>query len=172
MLEISKVENTGSVVKDIYSLVNQVFKAFEEKLWDERYERVTVTKLEVYIEKGELYQGVYNGELASVVHLENLNDNQFRFGMLVTKDEFRGKGIANKMLKYVERLAKDQGGKKMLLEILKPIEGVHPEKEEIQAWYERYGYSLKEVQDFKDWYPHLDKIIKIPCALFILSKDL
>ena len=90
--------------------------------------------------------------------------------MLVTKSEYRGKGIANQMRLFVEEEAKAKGATNMLLEILKPEYETHSEKDEIQQWYQRYDYSLSEIQAFSKWYQHLAKIIKIPSELYILSK--
>lgn len=172
MLKVSYIGSDDARIEQVYALVNNVFKVFEEKLWNERYERVSIDTLRTYAEKRELIIGEWDGDLVSAVQLENLKEGIFRFGMLVTKPEARGRGIANKMRLFVENEAKENEAKEMLLEILKPTYEIHPEKDEIQRWYQRHDYSLKEIHDFKEWYPHLDKIIKIPSELYIFSKDL
>lgn len=170
MLNISYISDSDERIEQVYQLVNAVFKDFEAKLWDERYERVTIEKLKSYAKKRELIIGEYEGVLVTAVHLECIEKFSFRFGMLVTKDEYRGKGIANQLRLYVEEEAKAKGATNMLLEILKPEYETHPEKDAIQQWYQRYNYSLSEIQPFSQWYPHLAKIIKIPSELYILSK--
>lgn len=172
MLTISYIDSSDARIIQVHDLVNSVFKVFEEKLWDERYKRVSIESLKSYADKKELIIGEWDGELVTAVQLENLGDFTYRFGMLVTKPKSRGKGIANKMRLFVEGEAKKNKASQMLLEILKPTYEKHPEKDEIQHWYQRHDYSLKEIHNFKDWYPHLDKIIKIPSELYILGKDL
>jgi hypothetical protein len=170
MLNISYISDSDERIEHVYQLVNAVFKVFEAKLWDERYERVSLETLQSYAKKRELIIGEYEGLLVTAVHLERIDKFSFRFGMLVTNNEYQGKGIANQMRLFVEKEAKSKGAANMLLEILKPEYETHTEKDKIQQWYQRYDYSLSEIQAFSEWYPHLAKIIKIPSELYILSK--
>ena len=70
MLNISYISDSDERIEQVYQLVNAVFKDFEAKLWDERYERVTIEKLKSYAKKRELIIGEYEGVLVTAVHLE------------------------------------------------------------------------------------------------------
>ncbi len=101
-----------------------------------------------------------------------MNEEESEFGMLVTDYKYRGKGVASSLVKHVEDLARKSGKKRIRLEILKPVDEVHEDKERLDQWYSKIGYVLSHKEPFEVMYPHLSPIIKIPCDFLVYYKEL
>ena len=63
-------------------------------------------------------------------------------------------------MEYAENWAMGWGAQEMQLELLVPLDFKHELKIWIQKWYERMGYNVVEVRDFRKDYEVLGRLVK------------
>ncbi|KAL6241307.1 hypothetical protein RBB50_011780 [Rhinocladiella similis] len=94
------------------------------------------------------------------------------FGMLAVVDEYKGLGIGNALLSFIEAVALEKGARKMHLEILVPQKWKHPSKEFLKGWYARKGYAFLEKDDIGRRHPQLVDQLVTECDFVVYEKTL
>lgn len=171
-IEVLKNSLFNQFKEDVYKLVNKVYRDFESRLWGDDYERISQEELIYLSAQGSIYIAHDEGALLGVVKYLSMNEIEAEFGMLVTNPLYRGKGVASKMVSFVEKKAREEGRLQMRLEILKPVNEIHEDKERLDKWYTKIGYIESHKEAFSTMYPHLAPIIKIECDFVVYKKKL
>jgi GNAT superfamily N-acetyltransferase len=83
-----------------------------------------------------------------------------------------GCGIGRELVRSAEELMRSRGVTTMQLELLVPKGWVHPEKNELQAWYMRLGYRVVRSAPFEQIAAHLAPQLAVPCEILIFQKSL
>ncbi|KIW16320.1 hypothetical protein PV08_06371 [Exophiala spinifera] len=94
------------------------------------------------------------------------------FGMLAVLDEYKGLGIGNALLSFIEAVALEKGARRIQLEILVPQKWKHPSKEFLKGWYARKGYAFLEKDDIGRRHPKLVDQLVAECDFVVYEKTL
>lgn len=179
MLEIKinilqKSSTSESDIKELTHLINSVYEESESDFWptDGSYSRTNTEEISNFILKGEMIAALVTDELVGSVHIYPINKTTLGFGMLTCSLNHRKKGIGNLLLKAVEEYALSNHYSKIQLELLKPIEFNHPEKEFLEKWYQKWGYQYYETIPYQKLYFKQATMLKFPCKFDLFQKEL
>ncbi len=109
-------------------MINHVYDVSEGNIWIDSYKRTSKKQLLKLIEKQELILAEKNEEIYGCVWLEKVNNEVYKFKMLVTNPKYLKLGIGTMLIQFVENYAKTSGASKMTLELLVPTQFEHPDK--------------------------------------------
>ena len=113
-----------------------------------------------------------DGRVVGAVRIQRLDGGLAEFGMLVASPELRGVGIGRALVAFAEGWAREQGFRRMQLELLVPQTWEHPVKEFLRGWYTRIGYRQVRTGRLEEAYPALQPLLATPCDFTIFHKDL
>jgi len=158
----------------IVKLINQVYLLTEKDFWphDGQYERVNTNEIENFIRNKELIIATKSKEIVGAVHIYNLKENICGFGMLVSSPKYRGIGIGSLLMNSIEDWAKTNHYTTIQLELLKPIDYKHPDKEILTSWYTKLGYKYISKTSYLDLYPKQASLLKVPSNFEIYQKNI
>ena len=164
---INPIKLNETKLKDLNELINSIYHHDEDTLIDPSLDRTSPEELSMLIEKRELFIVELDGKIVASIHLQNVDKDTHKFGMLVTHPDYRYKGIASKLISFCENKAKENGSKYMSLDLLKPKEWTHEQKEYLENWYQRIGYIKSSLNDFP-----IKENLLTPCDFFEFIKIL
>jgi GNAT superfamily N-acetyltransferase len=153
-------------------LVNEVYAASEDGLWQAGMTRTTAAELAGLVAAGQLAVAEQDGEPVGCVQVRDADPGVAEFGLLAASPERRGSGVGRTLVGYAEGRARDRGQRAMRLELLVPREWRHPHKEFLKAWYERLGYRLVGTTTVAEAHPHLTALQATPCDVLRYEKSL
>jgi GNAT superfamily N-acetyltransferase len=156
----------------VTALVNDVYAAAEEGLWEPGTSRTSAAEVETLIRAGEIAVGVDGERIVGCVRLQLLGDGLGEFGMLAVDPSRRGKGSGGALVRFAEQWCRDNGQESMQLELLVPRGWTHPVKAFLADWYGRIGYEVVRTGRFEESYPELARRLATPCDFLIWHKDL
>ena len=108
----------------------EIYKCLQVQEYDAELEHLE----EKYgVPAGRLYIAKDNGEKAGCIGFHRLSDENCEMKRLYVRSEFRGKGIANQLIRKVICEARKQGYKAMLLDTL-------PSLQSAVKLYEKHGF--------------------------------
>lgn len=162
----------AALVAELTSLVNRVYAAAEEGLWQKGAARTTIDEMSEVIGAGEIVVARMDGRIAGTARVRRLEGGEGEFGMLATEPEQRGAGIGRQLVRFAERSSRDHGLTIMQLELLVPRSWKHPFKEYLNDWYTRIGYRIVRIGAIEESYPDLAPLLATPCDFRIYHKDL
>ena len=159
-------------IKQLTALINSVYKTSEGEFWptDGSYSRTNINEITDFISKGEMIVALLKDEIVGSVHVYPINETTLGFGMLTSSLRYRKMGIGNILLKAVECFAIENHYFTIQLELLKPIEFNHPEKEFLEKWYGKWGYKHHETIPHEKLYFKQATMLKFPCKFDIFQK--
>lgn len=171
---VNEGELSSQQIKVIANLINRVYLFTEKDFWphDGQYQRTSTNEIESFIRKKELIIATKSLEIVGAVHIYHLKENICGFGMLVSSPKYRGIGIGSLLMKSIENWAKTNHNKTIQLELLKPIEYKHPDKEFLTSWYTKLGYKYVSKTLYHDLYPEQASLLKVPCNFEIYQKNI
>lgn len=143
------------LAQDITDLVNKIYLDAERNMYKANSTRIAQAVVETYIKEGLLGIAFTDGKLSGVIKTKEMKEKPgtFNFGMFAVDYDFRGDGIGQKLVDYVEGVAKEHGATHMQLEILRPLNFEDVDKERLKKWYTKIGYKFQEGILFQDVYP-------------------
>jgi len=162
----------AGLVDQLADLINAVYRAAEEGLWRDGFQRTTSSELSTLIAAGQIAIATHDEEIVGAVHVEDLADDTAIFGMLAADPEHRSLGIGRALVDFAEQESARKGLTTMRLELLVPVGWTHPSKEFLKGWYDRRGYEVVRTGSMEDLYPHLAARLACPCDLLIYEKPL
>jgi len=162
----------AAFVGHVADLVNVVYADAERGLWQEGVERTTAEQMGAIIRDGELAAARLDGELVGAVRLQRLDADLGELGMLVASPERRGAGIGRELVAFAEQWAREQGLRRMQLELLVPRTWTHPVKAFLDDWYTRIGYRPVRSGRLDEDYPGMEARLATPCDFRIYHKEL
>ncbi len=153
-------------------LINEVYLASEASLWVDNHRRISTEQLIEISHKNELIVAIYNDDVVGCVHLEPIDQDNYKFKMVAVDFKHKRKGIGGKLVTFAENQAIKYGAKKMQLELLVPDEAEHPDKMMLEKWYTSIGYQKEEVQSVDYCHCGLEKFLRTPCKAVVYRKPL
>jgi GNAT superfamily N-acetyltransferase len=69
-------------------------------------------------------------------------EDAVELGLVAVAPEAWGTGLGSAVVRFAEDVARERGIGTMVLKLLVPAAGTHPDKERLRAWYERLGYAV------------------------------
>ena len=170
---VDRLESADAgLVDQLTELINVVYAAAEEGLWQHGFRRTTAPELASLIAARQIAVATCDGAIAGAIHIEDVEDDTTIFGMLAAAHEHRGLGVGRALVDYAEQDSARRGRRTMRLELLVPIGWDHPNKEFLKAWYGRREYEVVSTGSLEDLYPHLALLLACPCDLLIYEKRL
>ncbi|WP_240197238.1 GNAT family N-acetyltransferase [Nonomuraea lactucae] len=162
----------ATLVAELTDLVNRVYAAAEEGLWQDGAARTTEEGMSELIRAGEIAVARVNGRIVGSVRVQRLKTGEGEFGQLATEPEHRGAGIGRRLVEFAEQWSRDRGLTTMQLELLVPRGWKHPSKEFLNDWYTRIGYQIVRIGAIEESYPDLAPLLATSCDFRIYHKDL
>jgi ribosomal protein S18 acetylase RimI-like enzyme len=159
-------------VGEVTGLVNRVYAIAEEGLWRAGAVRTTPAETREYIRAGQIAVVRLRGRIVGSVRIQRLDDGVGEFGMLAADPAHRGVGIGRGLIRFAERLIREEGRDTMQLELLVPKRWTHPGKRFLHDWYTRLGYRVVRTVDIGERYPALAPLLATPCDFVIYHKKL
>ena len=92
--------------------------------------------------------------------------------MLVVDPAYRGKKIANALVRECETWAKQRGCRTMKLGNSGPKDNQLPQKDFLDGWYRRLGYEPIEVKSMVEVWPGSAELELVPNIITFYSKSL
>lgn len=153
--------------------VNDIYLDEEKGIWptDGKYERTNAENLTQTAKSGELIVAFDTNQPVATIKVYKI-DSKWYFGMLTTFYGHRNKGIAKRLIKYVETFLKQDKVDKLYIELLFSPTLEMPHKHSLKKWYEDLGYKYVKTIKFTDVNPEKENIMRHNCVFEILKKDL
>jgi len=158
--------HAGFLVK----MINDVYVESEGDIWIDEHQRITMERLTEIIALKQLLLAYKGNEIYGCIHLEPINEDAYKFKMLVANPVYKGKGVGSILVNYAEEEAVKNGARVMHLELLVPTEFIHPDKVFLHNWYSRIGYQKIAEHDVDFVHAGLSKLLKTGCVAKVYEK--
>jgi GNAT superfamily N-acetyltransferase len=162
----------ADLVARVTALVNLVYAASEEGIWQRDATRTTAAELAGLVRAGEIAVARLDGRVVGAVRIQQLDERAGGFGMLAGDPEHRGIGIGRELIAFAERRCRARGLTAMHLELLVPQTWSHPSKVFLDAWYRRIGYRVVRRTRLDEAYPELARQLATDCDFVVYEKSL
>lgn len=162
-------------LKQQYDVLTRAYAETEIEIWGENYVRISFEEYSEVVENEIVFTAFLNSEVVGTILLSKHDNNHYSFGLLAVDFNYKGLGIGRKLIEVAEQRARDLGGVKMTLEILKPQNQVIPFKEQLANWYQRLGYHYLFTKSFIELKPNRvekAKLLITPSVFDCYEKDL
>jgi GNAT superfamily N-acetyltransferase len=160
-----------ALVDDLTRVINDAYCVGEDGLWVEGTVRVTPTDVADAIRTQEMIKAADGDRLVGCACLVKLDDGTLDLGMLSVALDAQGAGIGRALREFAEDRARQRGAETVQLDLLVPLDGTHPAKEDLRAWYLRSGYAIVGSQDPEDVVPDAARLA-VPCRVLNFRKSL
>ena len=175
MIEKASLSFPKKTLDRAYEILIYAYAQTEIEIWGENYSRISRNEYEDLIQKGEVYFSFDGNSVNGCIQISSVDDTTFSFGLLAVDFNQKGKGIGRELIAFVENVARNNGGEKMILEILKPAKIEVEFKNILHKWYTRLGYQYEETKSFLDLKTEKvekAKQLKVPAVFDCYSKVL
>ena len=135
-------ELSSDQIYDLVYLINSIYDQAESGLWVKEKKRITIDKMNGFISRGEILACSFSNKIIGCIHIERINENASKFGMLTVDSNYRGFNIGKKFISIVESKAKKEGSQRMRFELFDAATFSHPEKVFLRQWYKELGYKF------------------------------
>jgi GNAT superfamily N-acetyltransferase len=159
-------------VERITALVNLVYAASEEGIWQREATRTTAAEVAGLVGAGEIAVARLGGRIVGAVRVQALTERTGEFGMLAGDPAHRGLGIGRALVAFAEDHCRARGMTAMQLELLVPRAWSHPSKVFLDAWYRRTGYRVLRRTSLDELYPDLAAQLATECDFVVYEKPL
>ena len=160
------------LVARVTALVNVVYAASEEGIWQREATRTTVAEVAGLVAAGEIAVARLEGRVVGAVRVRRLAERTGEFGMLAGDPGHRGIGIGRELVAFAEDHCRAHGMTAMQLELLVPRAWSHPSKVFLDAWYRRIGYRVLRRTSLEGRYPELARQLATTCDFVVYEKSL
>jgi len=158
-IRVVTVSEREEDIKRLYEIMIYAYAVTEVEIWGENYTRMSPHEFKEVIGRGELIGVWVDGVPVGSIHVYQLKEETFAFGLFSVDFAFKGQNIGRKLIEAAELQAKASGGKFMELEVLRLKEKELAVKRRLHEWYLRLGYELVATIDFEDRKPNkADKV--------------
>ncbi len=159
-------------VRMLCGMVNKAYDEAELGLWKIPDTRTTIEEIQTALREGRMMLAELKGQIVGCIQVTKHGFTAMEFGMLAVSSTMRGAGIGQTLRSAVERHAKTQGCKTMLLEFLTPKHWKHPDKERLAHWYRLGGYSPQASQPFEKAHPEKAQYLTTECDFTVWTRSL
>lgn len=164
---------TKETVTRLTDLVNVVYAESEGDLWKPGVaNRTNKEEISNFIKQNNLLIAEYNSTIVGMCKVVALDNEICEFGMLAADPEQRGIGIGRELVNAAEKWGKENGHKKMRLELLTPRFGKSASKEFLKVWYGRRGYVPSYSMPFEEEFGHRMNDFAVECDFTVWLKKL
>ena len=162
----------ADLVARVTALVNVVYAASEEGIWERAATRTTAAEVAGLVAAGEIAVARLGGHVVGAVRVQPLSERTGEFGMLAGDPAYRGIGVGRELVAFAEDRCRAQGMTAMQLELLVPRAWSHPSKVFLDAWYRRIGYRVVRRTSLDELYPELARQLATACDFVVYEKPL
>lgn len=135
MVTIRHVTRSGEEMESVKDLFRKYSAGLNENLCFQSFDNELENPLKKYGEpKGCLLLAYWNNEAAGCIALQPLQEGVCEMKRLYVRPEFRGKGIAEELVKVLLQEAKEKGYNKMVLDTLERLQPAI-------RLYRKYGFA-------------------------------
>ncbi len=156
----------------LITMINAVYRSAEDYIWEDEHLRTSEERLAEVISNNELLLAYINNEVVGCIHLEKMNQQLYKFKMLAVPDEHKGNKLGSKLVGFAEETARLKGATTMQLELLMPVEIIHPNKEFLKSWYTKIGYLKQATHSVDYCHEGISQFLKINCVAEVYQKVL
>lgn len=96
---------------------------------------LTFTEKQLEAEKDDILLGSFDekdNRIKACCILSKVDDSTIKLRQMAVSEEFQGKGIGRKLIAYAEKVAKEKGFRKIIMNARKSVDG----------FYEKLGYKV------------------------------
>jgi GNAT superfamily N-acetyltransferase len=176
MLEIDPLPPSAAteaaVVDELVELVNAAYDLAEAGLWAGDVTRTSTEETATAIAAGQVLTARLDGRLAGAVRTRRLDEETGWIGVLAVDPRCAGRGVASRLVAYVEDAHRQAGATWMQLEVLVPEQISHAHTDRLAAWYARLGYRRTGRLELDDVDPASAPFRAVPLAVAILRKPM
>jgi GNAT superfamily N-acetyltransferase len=162
-----------ALVGALVRLVNAAYGEGERGMWVAGTERTDAGEIAEAIRGGGMLVAWVDGRIAGCSCLRTVDATAANLGFIAAAPEAWGTGLGRDLVRAAEDLARTRGVRTIQLDLLVPLDGTHPTKERLRAWYERLGYPVVGTAPFAAVAPQADPaLLTAPCEFLIFRKRL
>lgn len=154
-------------IESFLSMINHAYDDAEKGLFHPGTIRITKIALKKLLTINALLLAEINNQVVGCVHIEIVDENIAKFGMLTSDANYRGLKIGSKLIQAAETWAIKNKRAIMRLELLTPKQWKQAHKEFLISWYSRLGYSPQYTKLFDS-----EKNLSTPCDFTVYHKNL
>ena len=159
----------------IFDLMVRAYAITEEDIWGENYVRVPREEYFRLLENETFFIALEGDQLIGSIQVYRKSDTLFGLGLLNIDFEHKGRNIGSLLVSAAEDYARQNGGKCMQIEILRPEISDSAYKKWLEEWYEKLNYRFIETVPFEaieTEQSHKKKKIKTNAVFDIFHKTL
>jgi GNAT superfamily N-acetyltransferase len=166
------VADDASLMDDLAGVINHAYAIGEDGLWVEGATRTTPAGVAELVRSGGMLMATLGGEVVGCGFVRPLDATTADLGLISASPERQGAGVGREIVRSAEELVRSRGVTTMQLELLVPLEWVHPQKERLRAWYTRLGYETVRTAPFEEIATHAASSLATPCEFLVFRKAL
>lgn len=163
---------TPSERNKLYEIMRDAYARTESEIWGENYVRIPKQEFEQLIDQEIVFGAQADGRMVGTLYLKKINSEKSSFGLLGVDTTTEGQGIGSKLIEAAEDMAREEGAKEMIIDILRPKDFELSIKNRLRAWYEKKGYEYTHSENFQDRRPDRAVDLKVPSVFDCFRKKL
>jgi GNAT superfamily N-acetyltransferase len=168
----TRAAEDAAVVEEIAGVINGAYALSERDLWVEGTVRTTPEDIAEAIRGNGMLLATIEGRIVGCACVRALDESTADLGFVSAAPGHRGRGIGRELVRAAEELVRSRGARTMQLELLVPQGWVHPEKDQLRAWYVRLGYRITRAAPFDEVAVHASSQLATPCEFLVFRKPL
>jgi GNAT superfamily N-acetyltransferase len=165
----------AALVDEVVALVNAAYELGEAGLWTAGTRRTADHAIAELVRDGRMIVARRDGRTVACGCLRAADalavEDAVELGLVSVAPEAWGGGIGSAVVRFAEEVARERGVRTMVLKLLVPEAGTHPDKERLRAWYERLGYSVFGRLAYEEVAAGAERLLT-PCAFLVFRKPL
>ncbi|KAI1163403.1 hypothetical protein F5B18DRAFT_672196 [Nemania serpens] len=165
-------------VREIVNIINVEYRWGEGGVVRDGTQRTTISEVEDQLHARQLFVAFLtssDGRRAPIgcIFVKQLNATHGTLGLLAVRSDHQGSGLARDLVRFgEEHCRRALGVKAMRIELLVPTSFESAHKVRLQAWYEKMGYVVVAMGDFRADYPHMVLLLLGPTDYRVFEKSL
>ncbi len=165
------IEAAGATqVDDLARVINAAYAIGEAGLWVEGTTRTTAADVLEMLD--EMLVATEDGRVVGCARVQPIDATTADLGLISVDPGHWGSGVGRRLVRAAEERMRAAGVRKVQLEVLVPLEGVHPEKVKLRAWYERLGYAVVRAAPFEEIAVHPASHLATPCEFLVFQRSI
>jgi GNAT superfamily N-acetyltransferase len=161
-----------ALVEELATLINTAYALGEAGLWTDGWERTTPARVADAVRGGGMLVASLDSRPVGCGCVQEVDESTADLGFVAADPGQWGSGVGREVVRSAEELVRSRGMTTMQLDLLVPLEWVHPEKARLRAWYTRLGYRIVRTARFEEMAQHEASQLATPCEFLVFQKAL
>lgn len=140
--DITTIKLTKEQKERLFELMTIAYAKTENDIWGEDYFRLDRPEYFELLDKDQFFIAFKDDRIVGSILVYQKDLKTYGFGLLNVDFEETGQRIGHLLIESAEKYAKEHGGSKMQLEILRAEAPVSEFKLWLARWYEDQGYKF------------------------------